>query len=662
MNQPSEPKTKYKPFGSNGPPAEPAAPPAPGGHDQPWFGPQDLYLFNEGSHLRLYEKFGAHPTTQGGVPGFHFAVWAPSADYVSVVGDFNDWDRGRHPLHPVGSSGVWAGFIPGVKSGTCYKYHIAAPGGFTAEKTDPFAFTCEIAPKTAAVTWDLDYTWNDADWMANRKAKSAHDAPMSVYEVHLGSWMREADPPYHSLSYRDLAAQLAQYCRDVGFTHVEFLPITEHPFFASWGYQTTGYFAATSRYGPPQDLMYLIDTLHRAGIGVILDWVPSHFATDAWALARFDGSALYEHSDSRQGFHPDWGSYVFNYGRHEVRSFLLSSALFWLDKYHIDGLRVDGVASMLYLDYSRKDGNWIPNKYGGKENIEAIDFLRRFNEEVYRQFPDVQTIAEESTAWPMVSRPTYVGGLGFGFKWDMGWMHDTLRYCQYDPIYRPYHQNDLTFRMLYAYNENFVLPLSHDEVVHGKGPLWDKMAGDEWQKYAGLRLLFAYQWGMTGKKLLFMGGEIAQRQEWRHDASIDWHLLQYAPHKGVQSLVRDLNHLYKTEPAMHQLDNQPGGFDWIDCTDSAQSIISFVRRGKSPDEVILAVFNFTPVPRMGYRVGVPGPGYWTEILNTDAGLYGGSNVGNAGGVYAEFSPKHNQPYSLLLNLPPLGAVYFKGRP
>jgi 1,4-alpha-glucan branching enzyme len=628
--------------------------------DQHWFGPQDLYLFNEGSHLRLYDKLGAHPSTQGGVQGFHFGVWAPNADYVAVVGDFNSWDPGRHPLHMIGSSGVWAGFIPGVQQGICYKYHIAAPGGFKVAKTDPYAFTCEVPPKSASVTWDLSYAWGDSEWMASRKTKSTHDAPISIYEVHLGSWMRQADPPYHSLNYRELAPKLAAYCKEMGFTHIEMLPITEHPFFASWGYQVTGYFAPTSRFGTPQDLMFLIDTLHQNGIGVILDWVPSHFATDEFSLSVFDGTHLYEHADSRQGFHPDWGSYVFNYGRHEVRSFLLSSGLFWLEKYHIDGLRVDAVASMLYLDYSRKDGGWIPNQYGGKENIDAISFLRRFNEEVYRNFPDVQTYAEESTAWAMVSRPTYVGGLGFGYKWDMGWMHDTLRYCQYDPIYRKHHQNDLTFRMLYAYNENFVLPLSHDEVVHGKGPLWDKMAGDEWQKFAGLRLLFAYQWSMTGKKLLFMGGEIAQRQEWRHDASIDWHLLKYAPHKGLQDLVRDLNHLYASEPAMHQLDNQPGGHEWIDCSDAASSIMSYIRKGKS-DEVILVCLNFTPVPRDGYRVGVPGPGFWKEIMNTDSGNYGGTNIGNSGGLYAEFFPFHNQKYSLLMNLPPLAAVFFKGR-
>jgi 1,4-alpha-glucan branching enzyme len=647
--------TKYLPFG--------AETGSVGTHnpDQPWFGPQDLYLFNEGSHLKLYEKLGSHPVTSGGVPGYHFAVWAPNADFVSVIGDFNSWDPGRHPLQMIGSSGVWAGFIPGVRQGVCYKYHIAAPGGFKVEKTDPYAFTCEVPPKAAAVTWDLSYRWGDSEWMKTRKPKSAQDAPVSIYEVHLGSWMREADPPYHSLNYRDVAPKLAAYCKDMGFTHVEVLPVTEHPFFASWGYQTTGYFAPTSRFGTPQDLMFLIDTLHQNGIGFILDWVPSHFATDGFSLSFFDGTSLYEHADSRQGFHPDWGSFVFNYGRHEVRSFLLSSALFWLEKYHIDGIRVDAVASMLYLDYSRKEGNWIPNQYGGKENIDAISFLRRFNEEVYRHHPDVQTYAEESTSWAMVSRPTYVGGLGFGYKWDMGWMHDTLRYFQYDPVYRKHHQNDLTFRMLYAYNENFVLPLSHDEVVHGKGPLWDKMSGDEWQKFANLRLLFAYQWSMTGKKLLFMGGEIAQRQEWRHDASIDWHLLKHAPHHGVQSLVRDLNRIYATEPAMHELDNQSGGFEWIDCSDAASSIMSYMRKAKSTEDIIVVVLNFTPVPRDNYRVGVPGPGFWQEILNTDSGGYGGSNIGNSGGVYAEFVPYHNQKYSIQLNLPPLGAMFFKGR-
>ena len=647
---------QYRPFGSdtgNGSPAHTA--------DGVHLTPQDLFLFNEGSHLRLYDKLGAHPITQDGQAGYHFAVWAPNADFVSVVGDFNGWDRGKNPLRPTGSSGIWSAFIPGVGNGTMYKYHVAAPGGFTAEKTDPYAFHCEIPPKHAAVTWDLAYQWDDADWMATRERRSAQDAPVSIYEVHLGSWMRQADPPYHSLSYRDVAPKLAAYCKDMGYTHVEFLPLTEHPFFASWGYQTTGYFAATSRYGTPQDLMFLIDTLHQHGVGVILDWVPSHFAVDEWALAKFDGSACYEHADPRQGFHPDWGSFVFNYGRHEVRSFLLSSAMFWLDKYHIDGLRVDAVASMLYLDYSRKQGEWVPNQYGGKENIDAIEFLRRFNVEVYKNHPGTQTYAEESTSWGMVSRPTYVGGLGFGYKWDMGWMHDTLKYISHDPIHRKYHQNDLTFRMLYAYHENFVLPLSHDEVVHGKGPLWDKCGGDEWQKYAGLRVLFGYEWGMTGKKLLFQGGDIAQRREWRVDESVDWHLLRHAPHEGVRRWVKDLNHFYAAEPAMHELDNQPGGFDWIDCSDANASVLSFVRKGKTTDDVVLVVLNFTPVVRPGYRVGVPYAGYWREALNSDAGVYYGSNVGNNGGVYAEYVPMHGQPFSIPLTLPPLGALFFKGR-
>jgi 1,4-alpha-glucan branching enzyme len=506
----------------------------------------------------------------------------------------------------------------------------------------------------------MDYTWNDANWMASRKAKSAQEAPISIYELHVGSWKRVPEDGFRSLSYREMAPQLAAHCVEMGFTHVEMLPITEHPYYASWGYQVTGFFAATSRYGTPQDLMYLIDVLHQHGIGVIFDWVPSHFATDGHGLSYFDGTHLYEHSDPRQGYHPDWGSYIFNYGRHEVRSFLLSSALFWLDKYHADGLRVDAVASMLYLDYSRKQGEWIPNRYGGKENIEAIDFLRRFNHEVYTRYPDVQTYAEESTSWPMVSRPTYVGGLGFGYKWDMGWMHDTLRYCSLDPIFRKFEHNQLTFRMLYAFTENFCLPLSHDEVVHGKGPLWDKMAGDEWQKYAGLRLLYGYQFGMTGKKLLFMGGEIAQRQEWRHDGQIDWHLLQWAPHQGVKQWVADLNHFYKSEPAMHELDNRPEGFEWIDCHDSDASVLTFLRKGKSGDDFVVVVCNFTPVVRDGYRVGLPGPGYWTEMLNGDAACYGGSNVGNGGGVHAEAMQFHGRPYSAAITLPPLAVVFFKG--
>ena len=628
---------------------------------EPWFSSLDLHLFNEGSGLRIYEKMGAHLTTRNGVAGCHFATWAPSAQYVSVVGDFNGWDPAAHPLVPVGASGIWGGFVPGARQSQCYKYHVASRfNGYTIDKQDPYGFLCEVPPKSASVVWDLGYEWNDREYMASRKARQAHDAPISIYEVHLGSWARTWDPPHLSLGYREIAPRLAEHVKKLGFTHVEFLPLTEHPFFGSWGYQTTGYFAPTSRYGTPQDLMYLIDHLHQNGIGVILDWVPSHFATDGHGLTYFDGTHLYEHADPRQGYHPDWGSYVFNYNRHEVRSFLLASAMFWLDKYHVDGIRVDAVASMLYLDYSRKNGEWVPNQYGGKENIDAITFLRRFNEEVYRNYPDCQTYAEESTSWGMVSRPTYTGGLGFGYKWDMGWMHDTLKYVALDPVHRRYHQNDLTFRMLYAYHENFVLPLSHDEVVHGKGPLWDKVAGDEWQKFAGLRQLFAYQWGMTGKKLLFMGGEFGQRSEWRHDTSLDWHVLEYPFHQGVMRAVADLNRLYRDEAALHELDNEPGGFEWVDCADADNSIISFLRRDKAGTEQILCVFNFTPVPRDRYRFGVPFPGYWQEILNTDAACYAGSNVGNNGGVHAEFVPFHGRPYSVELRLPPLGAVFLRG--
>jgi len=636
------------------PAPEPAAP-APD-LPTPWLGEQDLYLFNEGSHVRMYDKFGAHPVAGG----THFTVWAPSARYVSVVGNFNNWDRGAHPLTMVGNSGVWHTFIPGDHVGQVYKYHVASKfHGYAVDKTDPFAVMCEVSPKTAGVVWKLDYQWNDAEWMKTRKAKIAHDAPVSIYEMHVGSWMRHATT-HHSYSYRELAPKLAEYIKKLGFTHVELLPITEHPYYASWGYQTTGYFAPTSRYGTPQDLMYLIDTLHQHDIGVILDWVPSHFTTDEHGLAYFDGTHLYEHADPRQGYHPDWGSYIFNYGRHEVRSFLISSALFWLDKYHIDGLRVDAVASMLYLDYSRKQGEWIANKYGGRENLEAIDFLRRFNTEVYGHFPDVQTFAEESTSYPMVSKPTYIGGLGFGYKWDMGWMHDTLKYMQRDPLHRKWHHNELTFRMLYAFHESFVMPLSHDEVVHGKGPLWDKMSGDEWQKYATLRALYAYMFAMNGKKLLFMGAEIAQRQEWRHDGELDWHQLQHAPHAGVMQVVSDLNHLYRAEPALHELDTDPNGFEWVDADDADASIYSFLRKPKTGNTRILCLLNFTPVPRSGYRVGVPGPGYWREVLNTDAAVYWGGNVGNNGGVQAEAVPCHGRSYSVVLTVPPLAGIYLKG--
>jgi 1,4-alpha-glucan branching enzyme len=624
-----------------------------------WFSPEDLYLFNEGSHLRLYDKLGSHPCIQDGVAGTHFAVWAPSAQCVSVVGQFNRWDRNAHPMSRVGNSGIWTVFLPGDLTGQCYKYHIvSAQNGYVVDKADPYAFTSEIPPKSASVVWKMDYTWNDSEWMATRKKHSSQDAPISIYEMHLGSWMRHAN--HDSLSYREIAPRLVEHVRKLGFTHVEFLPLTEHPYYGSWGYQTTGFFAATSRYGTPQDLMFLIDTLHQNGIGVIMDWVPSHFATDEFGLGYFDGTHLYEHADPRQGYHPDWGSYVFNYGRHEVRSFLLSSALFWLEKYHVDGLRVDAVASMLYLDYSRKDGEWIPNKYGGKENIEAIEFLRRFNHEVYTHYPDVQTFAEESTSWPMVSRPGYIGGLGFGYKWDMGWMHDTLKYIQRDPLHRKYHHNELTFRMLYANNENFVLPLSHDEVVHGKGPLWDKLSGDEWQKFAGLRLLFAYMYGMAGKKLLFMGAELAQRHEWKHDGQLEWQELQYDSHRGVMQVLADLNRLYRDEPALHERDTEPGGFEWIDANDSDHSVYSFIRAPHVGRERVLVILNFTPIPRTPYRIGLPGPGYWHEVLNTDSSIYWGTNLGNRGGVQAEMVPHNGRPYSAQIVLPPLGAVFLKG--
>ncbi|HEU4793527.1 MAG TPA: 1,4-alpha-glucan branching protein GlgB, partial [Nitrolancea sp.] len=619
----------------------------------------DFYLFNEGSHLRLYRKLGAHPATVDGVSGTHFAVWAPNAEHVSVIGDFNGWNPDSHPLEGSGS-GIWKGFIPGLGTGTLYKYHISARHhDYKVEKADPFAFSCEIPPKTASVVWDLTYTWGDSEWMAKRGQANAGDAPIAIYEVHLGSWMRVPEEGNRSLSYRELAPKLASYVESLGFTHVEFLPVMEHPFFGSWGYQITGFFAPSSRYGTPQDFMYLIDYLHQHGIGVILDWVPSHFPTDEHGPGYFDGSHLYEHADPRQGIHPDWNSYIFNYGRNEVRSFLLSNALFWLDAYHIDCLRVDAVASMLYLDYSRNEGEWIPNEFGGRENLEAISLLRRFNEEVYRNYPDVQTIAEESTAWPMVSRPTYAGGLGFGMKWDMGWMHDTLVYMTKDPVYRKHHHNDLTFRMLYAFNENFVLPLSHDEVVHGKGSLLGKMPGDDWQKFANLRLLLGYMYAQPGKKLLFMGGEFGQWSEWKHDTSLDWNLLDYASHAGVRRWVENLNRLYRSEPALHELDFEPAGFGWIDANDWESSVVSLIRKGRSTNDLVMAAFNFTPVPRQNYRIGVPRGGFWREILNSDATDYWGSGQGNFGGIDAVPVPAHGRNHSLTLTLPPLGAVFFK---
>ncbi len=620
----------------------------------------DIYLFNEGSHFRLYDKMGAHPLVFNGQEGTYFVVWAPDATQVLVMGDFNRWSKTSHPLYARGRSGIWEGFIPGVGKGDIYKYFIGSRyNGYRVEKADPFAFHSEIPPKTASIVWDLEYHWGDQEWMTERRRHNALDSPMAIYEVHLGSWRRVPHEGHRPLTYRELAAQLADYVQQMGFTHIEFLPIMEYPFPGSWGYQSTGYFAPTSRCGTPQDFMYLVDYLHQHDIGVILDWVPSHFPSDEHGLAFFDGTHLYEHAHPKKGIHPDWNSSIFNYGRNEVRNFLISSALFWLDKYHVDGLRVDAVASMLYLDYSRKKGEWIPNKYGGRENLEAIDFLKQFNAEVYGNYPDVQTIAEESTAWPMVSRPTYVGGLGFGIKWDMGWMHDTLQYISKEPIFRKYHHNELTFRMIYAFSENFILPLSHDEVVHGKGSLLSKMPGDDWQKFANLRLLLGYMYAQSGKKLLFMGGEWGQWQEWNHDESLDWNLLQYERHANLQKWVEDLNQLYRSEPALHELDCDPAGFQWIDCSDIEQSIITFIRKGKSTNAIVLVACNFTPVTRFSYRVGAPQEGFWTELLNSDGREYGGSGQGNLGGVEASKINHHGCPYSLSLTLPPLAIVFFK---
>lgn len=619
----------------------------------------DRWRFAEGTHTRLYEVLGAHPIRYRGREGTLFAVWAPEAEAVSVVGDFNSWQPGRNPLHPREISGIWEGFVPSVGPGALYKYHLASRHGPSFLKADPFAFHAETPPRTASVVWDLGYRWGDETWLRDRGRRIALQAPVAIYEGHLGSWRRNRDGGY--LTYRELAPLLAAYLTDLGFTHVEFLPMMEHPFYGSWGYQSTGYFAPTSRYGPPQDFMYLIDHLHQHGIGVILDWVPSHFATDGHGLGAFDGSHLYEHADPQRGVHPDWGSFTFNYDRHEVRSFLLSSALFWLDCYHADGLRLDAVASMLYLDYSRKDGGWLPNPHGGREDLGAIAFLRKLNEEVYRQLPDVQMIAEESTAWPMVSRPTSIGGLGFGLKWDMGWMHDTLRYMSNDPIHRKHHHDKLTFRMLYATHENFVLPLSHDEVVHGKGSLLGKMPGDDWQKFANLRLLLGYMYASPGKKLLFMGGEIGQWREWDHEGELDWPLLGHEPHRGIRRWVADLNRLYCAEPALHSRDCGDIGFQWVEPSDAGSSVVAFLRWGREDRDVVLAVGNFTPVVRTGYRVGVPYPGRWAEILNGDATAYGGSGQGNLGGVDAEEVPAHGFPRSLSLTLPPLAMLFFRSR-
>ncbi len=622
-------------------------------------GDQDLHLFNEGTHSRLYEKLGARVGMDGkGTEGVTFTVWAPNAERVSVLGDWNGWDPSANPMEPIAESGLWRGAASAASIGSVYKYRIVARGGgYTVDKADPFAFCTEVPPATGSVVASLDFKWSDADWMKTRGARAALTAPMSVYEVHLGSWKRGADGEV--LTYREIAPLLADHIERLSFTHVEFLPVMEHPFYGSWGYQCTGFFAPSSRQGTPQDFMFLIDTLHRRGIGVILDWVPSHFPSDEHGLVYFDGTHLYEHADERQGVHPDWGSLIFNYGRNEVRSFLLSSAFFWLDHYHADGLRVDAVASMLYLDYSRKEGEWIPNRFGGRENLEAISFLKQMNESIYAEFPDVQTTAEESTSWPMVSRPTYLGGLGFGLKWDMGWMHDSLDYIKEDPVNRRWHHRKLTFRMLYAWHESFTLPLSHDEVVHLKGSLLAKMPGDAWQQFANLRLLLAYQFAQAGKKLLFMGGEFGQGREWNHDRSLDWHQLELPQHAGVLRFVEDLGRLYRDAKTLHERDCDPEGFEWVDADDSEQSVISFLRRGKSPDTWMLVVLNFTPVPRANYRVGVPEDGFWSEVLNSDSVEYGGSGQGNLGTVEAAPVPAHGRPYSLILTLPPLAALFLE---
>ncbi len=636
------------------------APTASGEHASTLLTSFDLHLFNEGKHNRLFEKFGAHLTELDGKQGTYFAVWAPDAERISIVGDFNGWNPDSHPMTPRGNSGVWEAFLPGLGKGTVYKYHIRSRYHmYQVNKADPYGFYNEIPPRTASIVWDLDYKWNDDEWMRTRHDHNKFDAPISIYEVHLGSWMRIPEEGNRSLTYRELAPKLADYVNDMGFTHVEFMPVMEHPFFGSWGYQVTGYYAPSARFGTPQDFMYLMDYLHQRGIGVYLDWVPSHFPNDEHGLAYFDGTHLYEHADPRKGFHPDWKSAIFNYDRNEVRAFLLSNAMFWLDQYHADGLRMDAIASMLYLDYSRKAGEWIPNQFGGRENLAAVSLLKTVNTDAYKAFPDIQTIAEESTAWPMVSKPTYIGGLGFGMKWDMGWMHDTLLYMSKNPIHRKYHHSKLTFRGLYMFTENFVLPLSHDEVVHGKGSLFGKMAGDHWQKYANLRLLFGCMFTQPGKKLLFMGGEIGQWSEWNHDSSVDWHSLGFAPHQGIQRWVRDLNAYYRSEPALYEYDFSPDGWRWIDADDSDNSVLTYMRLGKDENAPVVIACNFTPVPRRGYRVGVPMEGHWREVLNSNAAIYGGTDEGNFGGRYTEAIPTHGHDYSLLLDIPPLGMVIFK---
>jgi 1,4-alpha-glucan branching enzyme len=624
----------------------------------PTLGETDVYLFGQGNERRIYEKLGAQLRTIDGVPGASFAVWAPNARRVSVVGEFNGWDGRYHPMRLLGPSGVWEIFIPGIREGTLYKYEVMDANGALALKTDPYGFFFEAAPKNASIVWEnTKFKWSDDAWMRKRREHNPFRSPMSIYEVHLGSWRKKSHA--ESLSYREVAGPLVDYMKTMGFTHVEFLPVSEHAFYPSWGYQVTGFYSPTSRFGTPDDFQYLVNALHEAGIGVFVDWVPAHFPRDEWALARFDGTALYEHEDPRKGAHQDWGTLIFNYGRHEVRNFLAANALFWCDRFHIDGLRVDAVASMLYLDYSRKEGEWIPNQYGGRENLEAVEFLRHFNYLVHTEHPGVVTIAEESTAWPLVTRPPYLGGLGFTLKWNMGWMHDTLNYFQRDPVYRKYHQNDLTFAMLYHHHENFVLPLSHDEVVHGKGSLLGRMPGDDWQRFANLRTLLAYQWMFPGKKLLFMGCEIGQSAEWNANAELDWWLLGAGPyHRGLQRLIEDLNKLYQSERALWEGDYDVEGFFWMDCSDHEGSVLSFVRQNKERTRQLLVILNLTPVLRSSYRVGLPQGGFWREALNSDSEIYGGSNQGNFGGVTAQEYQIHGQPFSAEFTLPPMSVTVF----
>jgi 1,4-alpha-glucan branching enzyme len=625
----------------------------------PTLGETDLFLFAQGNERRIYEKLGAQLRAVDGVEGASFAVWAPTAQRVSVVGEFNHWDGRLHAMRMLGASGVWEIFIPGAREGALYKFEVKSPAGALMLKTDPYGFFFETAPKNSAIVWDNHkFHWDDEAWLEKRCGVDPLKRPLSIYEVHLGSWMKKNK--FESLSYRELAEPLTAYVQNMGFTHVEFMPVAEHAFYPSWGYQVTGFYAPTSRFGTPDDFQFLVNQLHQAGVGVLLDWVPAHFPRDDWGLARFDGTALYEHEDPRKGAHQDWGTLIFNYGRHEVRNFLAANALFWCDRFHIDGLRVDAVASMIYLDYSRKAGEWIPNRFGGRENLEAVEFIKHFNHVVQTEHPGVITVAEESTAWPLVTRPPYLGGLGFNFKWNMGWMHDTLGYFSRDAIYRKYHQNDLTFAMLYHHNENFILPISHDEVVHGKGSLLGKMTGDEWQRFANLRALLAYQWLFPGKPLLMMGCEFAQSSEWNANASLDWWLLEQGEyHRGVQRLVRDLNHFYQDEPALWEADYEAKGFAWIDCSDADSSVLSFVRQNGDGSRRLVVILNLTPVLRHNYRVGLPQGGFWREVLNTDSGFYGGSNQGNFGGVHAGDYQTHRQPFSAVFTLPPISALAFR---